>query len=228
MIKTICIIPARSGSKGIPQKNLRILAGHPLIGRAIMSAQKATSINRVCVSTDSEQIGRVAVEYGAEVINRPEEISNDTASSELVLLHGLDYLAEKENYEPDVLVLLQCTAPLVTHDEIEGTIQSLLSSDADSALAVTGFHYFIWCLDRDGNAVGVNHDKTVRLMRQQRQEQFLETGSVYVMKVQGFKQARHRFFGKTVMHVIPQEHSLEIDDPVDLVKAEAILEGLAK
>jgi N-acylneuraminate cytidylyltransferase len=83
------------------------------------------------------------------------------------------------------------------------------------------FHSFVWKHDAEQNdIVGVNHDKRVRPMRQQREEQFLETGAVYAMRVQGFKTARHRFFGKTAMHTMPDERRLEIDEPHDLILAE--------
>ncbi|MCI5147063.1 MAG: hypothetical protein D3923_16450, partial [Candidatus Electrothrix sp. AR3] len=85
------------------------------------------------------------------------------------------------------------------------------------------FHYFIWSKDSDGDMIGVNHDKTKRLMRQQRQNQFIETGAVYVMQVAGFRENQHRFFGKTAMYEMPEERCFEIDEPIDLVMAEHLI-----
>lgn len=219
----LAAIPARGGSKGIPRKNLRMLAGKPLIAHTIEHALKARNVSRVVVSTDDAKIAEVAQRSGAEVVRRPPEISGDTASSEDALLHALDYLKEKEGYEPDLVVFLQCTSPLTLPDDIDGTMSLLAEDKADSAMTVTPFHGFLWRRDRDGGAHGINHDKVIRLRRQEHEEQFLETGAVYVMRTEGFRQARHRFFGKIAMYVVPPERSLEIDEPADLVVAEALL-----
>jgi YrbI family 3-deoxy-D-manno-octulosonate 8-phosphate phosphatase len=217
------IIPARGGSKGIVDKNLREVAGKPLIGRSVEVARQARHVDRVYVTTDSPAIADVARGYGASVIMRPDELSGDAASSESALLHALDYMATEEHYAPDLLAFLQCSSPLTAPADVDGTIEAVLSGQADTALAVTGFHYFVWQRDADGNAVGINHDKRHRPRRQDREAQYLETGAVYVMRVAGFRQSRHRFFGRTALYEIPSERVLEIDDPVDLEMAEVLL-----
>jgi YrbI family 3-deoxy-D-manno-octulosonate 8-phosphate phosphatase len=219
----LAIIPARGGSKGIPHKNVRPLAGKPLIAYNIEQAQRSKWINRLVVSTDDAEIAAVARQYGAEVVWRPSEISGDTASSELALLHTMEYLEQAEGYLPEIVVFLQCTSPLTLAEDMDGTVQALLDQQADSALAVMPFHYFLWKPDATGDVVGINHDKLVRPLRQQREPQYLETGAVYVMRAQGFRQARHRFFGKTALYEMPAERRLEIDDPVDLKVAEVLL-----
>ncbi len=219
----LAIIPARGGSKGIPRKNIHFLAGKPLLAHSIEAAQRTPSITRVAVSTDDEEIGVVTTQYGAEVIWRPAEISGDNASSESALLHALSFLEENENYTPDILVFLQCTSPLTLSVDIEGTIQTLIREDADCALAVTPFHYFLWQSDDQGNTSGINHDKSKRLLRQEREPQYLETGAVYVMRADGFRKMKHRFFGKTVMYPMPHERTLEIDEPVDFKIAEMLV-----
>jgi len=222
-MNSIAIIPARGGSKGIPRKNVRLLAGKPLIVHTIEHALQAHTITRVVVSTDDAEIGAIARQYGAEVVWRPAEISGDAASSEEALLHTLDFLRESENYEPDLVVFLQCTSPLTLCEDIDGTVQALLDGNADSALAVTSFHYFLWRQDENGSAIGINHDKSRRLRRQEREAQFLETGAVYVMRSRGFKEARHRFFGRIAMYVMPPERCFEIDEPVDFLVAETLI-----
>lgn len=212
----IAIIPARGGSKGIPRKNIQEIGGKPLISHSIEAAKQSTHVNLVVVSTDDEEIARIAEKNGAEICWRPAEISGDSASSESALLHVL------ETYECDLLVFLQCTAPLTTAEDIDGTIEALLNNDADTALAVAPFHYFLW----DTNGEGINHDKKVRKLRQERAPQYLETGSVYVMKTQGFLKRKHRFFGKTVLYEVPAERVVEIDEPVDLEIAEVLYANL--
>jgi N-acylneuraminate cytidylyltransferase len=213
----ICsIIPARSGSKGIPRKNLQIVAGKELIAYMIEASKKTKHINRVIVSTDDTEIKKVSENYGAEVIMRPAEISGDSASSESALLHVLKYLQHHEDYMPDITVFLQCTSPLTTAEDIDNTIESLLRDKADTAFSVTPFHYYLWEKDEEGNAVGVNHDKSKRLLRQQQKPQYLETGAVYVMLTKQFLGKKHRFFGKISMYNVPSERVLEIDEPADV------------
>jgi len=202
MFEILALIPARGGSKGIPRKNVRPLASKPLIGHTIEHARQARSVDRVVVST---------------------EISGDRAPSESALLHTLAHLQQSEGYEPDLVVFLQCTSPLMLPEDIDGTIQALLDENADSALAVTPFHYFLWRRDEHCDAVGINHDKRMRSLRQQREPQFLETGAVYVMRTEGFRKAKHRFFGKTALYMMPRDRCLEIDESVDLQIAEAML-----
>lgn len=223
-MKAMAIIPARGGSKGIPRKNLQALAGKPLVAHTIEQAHAAQSIGRVIVSTDDAEIGAVAQRYGAEVVWRPSAISGDTASSEAALLHVLATLQRNEGTLSDRLVFLQCTSPLTLAADIDGTVQALLTENADTALAVTPFHYFLWQQTENGDAVGVNHDKRVRLLRQQRTPEYRETGAVYVMQTNGFLQTKHRFFGKTALYVMPAERCLEIDDPFDLQMAEQLLQ----
>jgi YrbI family 3-deoxy-D-manno-octulosonate 8-phosphate phosphatase len=223
----LAIIPARGGSKGIPRKNIRPLAGKPLIAYNIEQARRSRLINRLVVSTDDPEIAAVARQYGAEVVWRPAEISGDTASSELALLHTLEHLEQAEGYQPEIVVFLQCTSPLTLAEDMDGAVQALLDQGADSALAVIPFHYFLWKPEGNGDAVGINHDKRLRPLRQQREPQYLETGAVYVMRAQGFRQARHRFFGKTALYEMPAERRLEIDDPVDFQVAEVLLRAQA-
>jgi len=225
-IKTLAIIPARGGSKGIARKNIRMLAGKPLIAHTIDAAKHARNISRIVVSTDDPEIAVVSDKYGADVVWRPAEISGDNASSEAALLHTLKHLEKTERYDPNLIVFLQCTSPLILPENIDGTIQTLLDKNADTALTVIPFHYFLWQLDEQGNAIGINHNKYARLLRQERAPQFLETGAVYVMRTRGFRDAKHRFFGKTVLHIIPRERCLEIDEPFDFRLSEILINEL--
>jgi YrbI family 3-deoxy-D-manno-octulosonate 8-phosphate phosphatase len=225
-VQSIAIIPARGGSKGIVGKNIKPLAGRPLVAHTIEVARRAQRVDAVYVSTDSPQIAEVAQAFGAEVIWRPSEISGDSASSESALLHALDQLEAERRLSAPLLTFLQCTAPLTRSEDIDGAIDKLCAEQADTCLAVTRFHYFLWSEEAAG-ARGINHDKSVRELRQQRKPQYLEAGSIYVMKVDGFRAARHRFFGKTALYEVPLETIQEIDDPVDFEVAEIKL-GLAE
>jgi CMP-N-acetylneuraminic acid synthetase len=222
-MKTLAVVPARGGSKGIPKKNVVPLVGKPLIHYSIQAALASRYIHRLVVSTDDADIAAVAKNEGAEVVVRPSAISGDLASSEEALLHTLSHLREKDGYNPELLVFLQCTSPLTTHEDIDNIIQKLIDENADSALTVAPFHYYLWKAGEKGDLEAINHDKFYRPMRQQREKQFVETGAVYVMRVNGFLEHKYRFFGKIVMSVMPEDRCFEIDEPVDLVIAEQLL-----
>lgn len=218
--EVLVVIPARGGSKGIPRKNVRLVDGKPLVAHSILAARASRQVTRVVVSTDDDEIAAAGEAYGAEIVRRPPDLASDTASSEDALLHVLDELERSEGYAPDVILLVQCTSPLTSPDDIDGTIETLLAQGADTSVAVAPFHYFLWSRDDAGTSLAINHDHTKRLMRQQRRPEFVETGAVYAMRVAGFRAARHRFFGAIALHETPIENRLEIDDPIDLELAE--------
>ena len=110
-MSTLCVIPVRGGSKGIPRKNLRDVGGKPLVVWTIEQALEAKDV-RVVVSTEDEEIASVARAAGAEVIDRPAELAQDTTATEPVIVHAMDYLRDKEGYEPEFVMLLQATSPV--------------------------------------------------------------------------------------------------------------------
>lgn len=220
---TLAIIPARGGSKSIPGKNIKLLCGRPLIAWTIESACTATLVDRLIVSTDDRQIAQVSHEFGAEIMIRPAEISGDFASSESALLHVVRTLNDQEGYRPDIVTFLQCTSPLTTPEDIDGTVRVVLEGGSDSAVTMTPFHYFIWREDNQGQMIGVNHQATDRPMRQEREAQFLEVGAVYAMRAAGFLRSRFRFFGRIGRYIIPPIRTFEIDEPEDWELAEALM-----
>ncbi|MFO7590636.1 MAG: acylneuraminate cytidylyltransferase, partial [Acidimicrobiia bacterium] len=204
------------------------VGGLPLVAHAVRQALAAETVHRVVVSTDDAEIAAVARRHGAEVVERPLDLAGDAASSESALLHALDALQAADDYRPDLLVFLQCTAPLTTAEDIDGTVRALLDQDADSALSAAPAHLFLWRAGPDGAAEAVNHDARVRPRRQDREPEFLETGAVYAMRVPGFRSAGHRFFGRTALYVQPPERALEVDEPLDLVHAEVAIRERAR
>ncbi len=138
-MEILAVVPARGGSKGIPRKNLKLLAGEPLIAHTIREGQKSKLINRLIVSTEDAEISRVARERGAEVpFVRPAELAMDEVTDLPVFQHCLGWLAEHENYSPDIVVHLRPTAPLRTVFHIDRAIELLLASpDADSVRSVS-------------------------------------------------------------------------------------------
>jgi CMP-N,N'-diacetyllegionaminic acid synthase len=142
----VAIIPARGGSKGLPQKNIKPLAGKPLVAYSIEAAKASPLVDRVIVSTDDEEIARVAREYGAEVpFMRPAELAADMAPTEPVLKHAVEWLEENENYHVDIVLFLQPTDIFRKKSMIEGVIRRLLEDDGiDSCFVAYATHKNFW------------------------------------------------------------------------------------
>lgn len=134
--KILAIIPARSGSKGIPRKNIKILCGKPLIAYTIEAALSSKLVDRVIVSTEDEEIIRIARAYGAEVIMRPLKLAQDDTPSLPVFQQVIKHLAEVENCHPDIIVIRRSTSPLRTVDDIDGAMDKFLHTDYDSVVSL--------------------------------------------------------------------------------------------
>lgn len=224
---TSAIIPARGGSKSLPGKNLRPIAGMPLIAHAISAARRAHSIKRVYVTTDDAEIADVSRRFGAEVIRRPAELATDTASSELALVHAIGVMGAEFKDRPDVVVFLQCTTPFTTAEHIDGLIATLEREHADSAFTVHRTHAFLWTLELNGLPRGVNHDHQTRPRRQDRRPEYIETGAAYAFRREGFLAAQYRFFGRLVIFETPDVPPLEIDEAGDFQRIETLMLGRA-
>lgn len=216
--RTVAIIPARGGSKGIPLKNLQKVAGVSLLARAINAAKATPSIDRVIVSTDHDGIAAEAIRAGAEVSHRPAEIAGDTATSESAIIHTLNTLDE----DFDVTVFMQCTSPFIDSASIDNAVCRVADGQDDVVFSAVEDHSFLWRLDDDAEAVAVGHDKAFRPRRQDRAKHFNETGAFYVMRTAGLLESGHRFFGRVGIEEVPPEHAREIDDMSDLTLVRAI------
>ncbi|MCB0191140.1 MAG: acylneuraminate cytidylyltransferase family protein [Anaerolineae bacterium] len=209
-MKTLALIPARGGSKGVPRKNLYPLAGKPLIAHTIEQACQARLVNRVIVSTDDPEIAAVSESYGAEIIWRPVDISGDTATSESALLHALCLMADTESYQPDLLVFLQCTSPLRRPVDIDNAIQTLSEQNADSLVSVVPSHDFLWVFS-EGQAKSLNYDYRCRPRRQDRQPEYRENGSIYILKPWVLYELNNRLGGLIVLYPMDIVSSIDID-----------------
>lgn len=141
--RVLCVIPARGGSKGIPGKNLAIVGGRSLLGRAVEAALAARLVDEVVVSTDDDVITAAARALGAGVVRRPAELSGDLATSESAVLHAVHEVEMRSGSAVDVAVLVQCTSPFVTAADIDGVAGAVLNG-ADCALTASPTHGFLW------------------------------------------------------------------------------------
>ncbi|WP_314171756.1 acylneuraminate cytidylyltransferase [Streptomyces winkii] len=223
--RVLAVIPARGGSKGVPAKNLATVGGEPLVARAVRACLGAELVTDVAVSTDDSAIADAARAAGAQVVERPGEIAGDTATSEAAVLHAVDVCEARTGAQVDAVLLVQCTSPFITRDDIDAVAGAVVEGGADSALTVAPFHGFVWRDGTDEEATGgfgVNHDKAFRPRRQDRPQDLLETGAAYAMDAAGFRKAGHRFFGRTEPVRTDPARVLEIDDPHDLARARAL------
>ena len=218
---TVAIIPARGGSKQVPRKNLARVGGVPLVARAVHTAAAASGIDLVVVSTDDDEIAAVARGAGARVVRRPSELSGDEATSESAILHALDEL-ESEGLRIGIVAFLQATSPFIPGDALADAVRDVRADRADSVFSAHETYGFLWRQDEDGSAVAINHDAAHRPRRQDRAPHHLETGAFYVFRVAGFRQSRHRFFGRIRIAEVPEWTAIEIDDAEQLRVARAL------
>jgi CMP-N-acetylneuraminic acid synthetase len=221
-MQVLAIIPARGGSKGITNKNIRILAGKPLIAHTIISAKKSKYINKIVVSTDDKKIANIAHSFGAEVpFLRPKKLAQDNSSTFEVIKHTLQFLKANQSYIPDMIVILQPTSPLRPIKLIDDSIIRLKRSDASCVLTVAKIkkHPFssFWL---KGNLLKpFKQNFSSYHQRQKYPDLYFPTGDVYV------------FWRKTLSHgsiygskikpvVITNDATIDIDTPFDLFVSE--------
>ena len=228
-LEVLAIIPARGGSKGIPRKNLALLAGKPLIVWTIEAARGADLVGRVVVSTEDAEIAAVAAQAGAEVVPRPAELAEDSTHTEPVLVHALDYLREREGYQPDVVVMLQCTAPLRGAQVIDRGLRLLMETGCDCVLGVAPIQnsHLQGTLGQDG-CWQPEYRYGERIFSQQAVPRYSENGALHIFRRQVLEIYGNRLGGDVRALVMNPLESVDIDEPADLARAEAILRGVAK
>lgn len=224
-MEILAIIPARGGSKGIPGKNIKSLAGKPLIAYSILESLKSDYITRTVLSTEDEKIKKAAIEYGAEVIDRPMELAQDETKTAPVMLQVLETLKSKENYVPDAVILLQPTCPLRTAKEIDEAFEIYFKEDCDSVFAVryAGKTHAGWRELHDGSVEGL-YDYRNRPRRQDESEHFnmyWETGSIYIIKTEIMEKVKDFIGEKPKLYLPPV--SIDIDEIADFEKAEKLI-----
>jgi CMP-N-acetylneuraminic acid synthetase len=220
----IGLICARGGSKGVPRKNLRLLAGKPLIGWAIEVARNCPTLDRVVVSTEDEEIAAVARSFGAEVpFLRPAELAQDDSAELLVWQHSIRTLAALDSRMPEVLVNIPATSPLRVVEDVEACIADLLKSRADLCLTVRRTHanpYFNMVKLEDGWASLVLTPTMPTFRRQDAPAVFEITTVAYAARAEYVLQTRGLLDGKVRAIVVPEERSVDIDTELDLAFGE--------
>jgi len=234
MSRIVAIVPARGGSKGIPRKNIVMVAGKPLIAYSIEHALECPLIDRVIVSTDDDEIAGVAREHGAEVpFRRPEALSGDEVLDLPVFEHALKWLDEQDGYYPDIVVHLRPTAPIRPRGQIDEMIRLLEGHpDADSVRSVSRPGPHPWRMFTIGNdgylhpLLQTGHAQPYLLRRQ-------ELPEIYWYNAVSDVTRRSTIFEKQSMtgdhilpHVIDNRYVVDIDEPDDLLIASIKIEAM--
>lgn len=222
-MRTIGITLARGGSKGVPRKNIKRLAGHPLIAHTILQAQRSINLDEYVVSTDDTEIACVAEEYGARVVMRPPHLAADSTPTLPALLHALEEV--NENF--DVVADLRCTNPLKTAEDIDGAIDKLIRTNADAVIGVCRVEDYhparlkrifrdrlvdIWPEPESGNR------------QELKPEVYVRNGSIYAVRTVALEEGVHIKLSDDVRPwIMPPERSINIDNEVDFALAEVLL-----
>ncbi len=225
--RVVAVVPARAGSKGVVDKNLRLLSGLPLIAWPILVAGKTASIDRIIVSTDGENIADVAREYGAEVYMRPNHLATDTAPVIDALRDLYDQL-KAEGEAADIIVLLEATSPFRTPADIEACLERMVSEEFDSIATFSPAHlnpHRAWRID-SGVPTTVIEGAVPWLPRQSLPEAWQLTGTVYAFDPKEMPEnTLSILFGRLGAHVVAESASIDIDTETDLVIANVLFES---
>ena len=226
------MIPARGGSKGIPRKNLALLAGRPLIAYTCEAARESRRLTRTIVSTDDREIADVAVRHGAELpFLRPAALAADDTPMLDVLVDLLETLAARQQFRPDAVVLLQPTSPFRRAEHIDAAVVLLESSDADSVVSVVPVpHQFTpsSLMRLDGDRLAPWSEGAQPLRRQDKPRLFARNGpAVVAVRTPVLLEQRVLYGADTRALVMGREESLDIDDRFDLEVAELLMAARA-
>lgn len=219
---TLFVITARGGSKGLPGKNIKNLCGKPLIAYSIDVARAFTNDENICVSTDSQEIIDVVENYGLKVpFIRPACLATDSATSNDVLVHAVNFYKEKgKKYRR--LCLLQPTSPLRTVEDVEGAL-NLYRDDIDMVYGMTKSHAPSILNEENEEGFMVSVFNKDGLGRQYVREMYETNGAVYVININSLLEKGMKGFTRKIKYVMSKEHSIDIDDIVDFLLVEAIM-----
>lgn len=233
-MRILCVIPVRGGSKGIPRKNLKPIAGKPLVAWTIEQALDAKTALApeieldVVVSTDDKELADIAREYGAEVpFMRPAELAEDTTATEPVIEHAIEFMSH-EDRRPDAVMLLQATSPVRLPGTLERAVRQFAASDSDSMVGVIPIGPFIWAATEPPTA---QYEVMARPRRQELSREtfrYRENGSMYITKTEIYEEFHNRLAGKIELFMLEDIEGVDIDAPIDFSLAEHQLEQIQK
>jgi len=226
----ICIIPARGGSKRIVKKNVKIFNGKPIIAYSIEQALASKCIDRVIVSTDDEEISKVAVEYGAEVpFKRPPELSDDLTPTNPVINHAVDWI-ESQGEIIDNVCCLYATAPFIQSNSISEAYSQFKKYNADFCFSVTSFPFPIQRAIKisDSGKVNMFHPEHINTRSQDLEEAYHDAGQFYWGTKEVFNSNTSWLSDTVIPYILPRHLVQDIDTPEDWKRAEIMHEVIEK
>jgi len=220
----IAIIPARGGSKGVPHKNIKKLGEKPLIAYSIVESLKSEYLDYVFVSTEDSEIANISKKYGAQVINRPPALAEDTSKTVDVVLHAIEYLVQ-EGIHPQIVILLQPTSPLRNVDDIDTAIKLFLENECDSVISVCEpDHSPFWCFRFDGRYLQPLFGQEYKNMRRQDLPKvMMPNGAIYISSPESIARFGGFHSDHMIPYCMPPERSIDIDTALDFTIAEVII-----
>jgi CMP-N,N'-diacetyllegionaminic acid synthase len=226
-VRSIAIIPARGGSKGVKDKNIRDVGGQPLISYAIQSAKESKKLTHFVVSTDSEAIAKVSESYGAQVLMRPSQLAEDKTPVVPVVNHVLEQLANTGMPSFDIIVLLQPTSPIRTALDIDRCIEMIeLDSQVDGVISVVAMDDThparMYSLDADANMTPLIADGETR-QRQDLEPVYYRNGCIYAVRNAAFQRERSLMVKQKKGYVMPSKWLANIDDERDLIITDVLV-----
>jgi len=232
MHQIIALITARGGSKSIPQKNIKMLAGKPLIAWTIEAAFHAQRLSRVIVSTDDDEIANVARHWGAEVpFTRPAELAQDHSDHISVVEHAIHWLAQHGQEEPEYVMLLQPTSPLRTSEDIDAAICIAEERSAVAVVSVCETKHHPYAFKRilkSGTLADILSSDIPYQRRQALPSSYAINGAIYLNRRESLLRLRTFFPPDAQAYVMPPERSLDIDTSWDLYRADLILQDASR
>lgn len=227
--KIIAIIPARSGSKGLKDKNIKILVDKPLIAYTIEAAKESKIFEKIVISTDSQEIAKIAKQFGAEVpFIRPNELAMDESSTIDVVFHCLNFF-QKDDY--DVFCLLQPTSPLRSYEDIINSYRLFQEKKANAVISVCEMeHSPVWS-NLIGEDLRIDHFIKKSEINKRRQEfptYYRVNGAIYFSKIEYFFKYRYFYEKDCFAYIMPQDRSIDIDNILDFKLAELLLKEKMK
>lgn len=216
----IAFIPVRGGSKSIPLKNIKLLAGKPLVYWTAKAANDAKCIDKVIIATDSKEIKLAVESLGLQkvsIYDRDPKNAQDASSTESVML---EYINNQKLLDEDYFFLIQATSPLLESKHIDGMYNQLLTQKADSVLSCVRNKRFFW--SEDGKSLNYNYRSRPR--RQDFVGLMMENGACYINSVRNIKKDQNRLSGKISVYEMPEYTAVEIDEPDDFLIIEKLME----
>lgn len=225
--KILAIIPARGGSKKVPHKNIKLLAGKPLIAYSIEVALKSKHIDKTIVSTEDKKIAEISEKFGAEVVERPMEFAKDESPTIDAIMHTIQHFEEKGEYF-DIIVLIEPTSPLRKENDLDNAIKIFIENinNADSLISVGEVQlenpYITKKIENDYVKPLIEVNKNL-YQRQQLPKVYFPYGVIYLSKTSALKKYRTFYQERAMPYFIERWQNYEIDDSYDFIVIEAIL-----